>query len=302
MGRQILPHLFVGRSDIARYVEVVVVCLDVGILHELRVMRHILAGVPNVDNAPYVAFAQAVLRAILGETFLRVDHEDAFRRRRALLVEHDHTSGDARAKEKIGRQPDDALYPMAAHDELPYLRLGVAAEQNAMRQNHGGVSARLHRLQYVQQKGIVAALQRRYRRDALAMPPAPEGVFLARTLEPALDGKRRIGNYIVECAEFAVVALVQGIGQRVAMPEIGIVDSVHDHRHARHADGGDVLFLSLYGDSPFRLRRRAKEKRPGTASRIVNRDHLALVVADANHLRHYAAHFGRRVELAFRLA
>ena len=86
------------------------------------------------------------------------------------------------------------------------------------------------------------------------------------------------------------------------MPEIGIVDPMYDHRHARHADCGNVLFLSLYGDTPFRLRRRAKEKRPGPASRIVDRNHLALVVADANHLRHYTAHFGRRVELAFRLA
>ena len=121
-------NLFIGGCDIARYVEVVVVCLDIGILHELSVMRHVLAGVPDVDNAPYVAFAQTVLRAILGETFLRVDHEDAFRRRRALLIEYDHTSGDARAKEKIGRQTDDALYPMVAYDVLAYLRLGVSTE------------------------------------------------------------------------------------------------------------------------------------------------------------------------------
>ena len=191
---------------------------------------------------------------------------------------------------------------MAPHDELAYLRLGVATEQNAMRQNDGGVSARLHRLQDVQQEGIVAALRRRNRRNPFAMPPAAEGIFLARALEPALHGEWGIGNDIVECAKFAVVALVQGIGQRVSVPEIGIVHAMNDHRHARHADGRYILFLALYGNGPLRLRRRAKEKRPGTASRIVNRDHLARIVADTNHLRHYAAHFCRRVELAFRLA
>ena len=171
-----------------------------------------------------------------------------------------------------------------------------------MRQNYGSASTRLHRLQDVQQKGIVAALRRRNRRDALAMPPAAEGVFLARALEPALDGKRRIGDDIVERAKLAVVALVQGIGQRVAVPEVWIVHAMYDHRHARHADCGHVLFLALYGDTPFRLRRRAKKKRPGPASRIVDRNHPALVVADADHLRHYAANFGGGVELPLRLA
>ena len=90
-----------------------------------------------------VLAAESVLRAVLHEALGGVDHEDAGAADGVLLVEHDDAGGDAGAVEEVGRQADDAL-DVAALQELPADgRLGVAAEEDAVRHDDRSLAGAL---------------------------------------------------------------------------------------------------------------------------------------------------------------
>ena len=81
----------------------------------------------------------------------------------------------------------------------------------------------------------------------------------------------------------------------------GIV--VQDHVHAGQAAGGRVLLLPVERDGGARLVAHLQQQRAGAAGRIVDGGGGGdLRVADAEDLRHDAADFGGRVELALALA
>ena len=110
---------------------------------------------------------------------------------RVLLVEHDDAGRDAGAVEEVGWQADDAL-DVAALEQLPADgRLGVAAEEDAVRQDDRRLAGALERLQHVQQEGVVAVLLRR----ASELEAA---VLVLQAVAPRLDRERRIHDGEVE--------------------------------------------------------------------------------------------------------
>ena len=69
-----------------------------------------------------------------------------------LLVEHDDAGRDAGAVEEVGRQADDAL-DVAALEQLPADRgFGVAAEQDAVRQDDAALPVLLSDLRTCSRK------------------------------------------------------------------------------------------------------------------------------------------------------
>ena len=91
-------------------------------------MRFIRLRFPCIGNPADIALAQTVLRAVLGETVLRVDHENALRLERVLLVENDDARRNARTEEKIRGKPDDTADDSFLDDELADLPFGIAAK------------------------------------------------------------------------------------------------------------------------------------------------------------------------------
>ena len=114
--------------------------------------------VEDVDDLVDVLRAQAVLGAVLHEAAAGVDHEDALAGLGVLLVDDDDAGGDAGAVEQVGRQADDALDVALADQVAADVRLGVAAEQHAVRQDAGALAGALERADDVQQVGVVALL------------------------------------------------------------------------------------------------------------------------------------------------
>ena len=135
MRGDILAHFLVGRRNIARDVEIVAVLLDLVIRNHPGIVRFIRLRFPCIGNPADVALAQAVLRSVLGETVLRVDHENALRLERVLLVENDDARRNARTEEKIRRKPDDTADDSFLDDELADLPFGIAAKENAVRKD-----------------------------------------------------------------------------------------------------------------------------------------------------------------------
>ena len=104
--------------------------------------------------------AQAVLGAILHEARAGVDHEDAFAGVGVLLVDDDDAGGDAGAVKEVGGQADDALDVALADEVAADVGLGVATEQDAVRQDARAFARAFERADDVQQIGVVALLSR----------------------------------------------------------------------------------------------------------------------------------------------
>ena len=165
MAVDVLQVLRLGAVDVARQVEVVVV-LRVGDLRRpapcgrsagrFGLLRE------GVHDLVDVLLAQAVLVAVLDEALGGVDHEDALAGGGVFLVEHHDAGGDAGAVEEVGGQADDALEVAGADELLADDGLGIAAEEDAVRQDAGGFARALHRADDVQQVGVVALLRRRH--------------------------------------------------------------------------------------------------------------------------------------------
>ncbi len=133
----VLQVLRLGAVDVAREVEVVVV-LRVGDFldgHHAGVARvaFILPG-EGVHDLVDVLLAEAVLLAVLHEALGGIDHEDALAGGGVFLVEHQDAGGDAGAVKEVGRQADDALEVAGADELLADDGLGIAAEEDAVRE------------------------------------------------------------------------------------------------------------------------------------------------------------------------
>ncbi len=127
-------------------------------------------------------------------------------------------------------------------------RLGIAPEENAMRENAGGLAGPSHGADDVQEIGVVALLSGRH---------AP-GEALKAVLGggeaggPGLVGEGRIGDDVVVGAEiFAVLEL--GIEEGVSGKDVGGGEIVEDGIHAGETGGGHVLLLPFEGDVFARL-------------------------------------------------
>ena len=78
---------------------------------------------------------------------------------------------------------------------------------------------------------------------------------------------------------------------------------VQNHVHARQAGSRRILLLTVQRDVGLRRIAHFQQERTGAAGRVVDGGGVGrLRTADADDLRHDAAHFGRRVELTLALA
>ncbi len=184
MAVNVLYVLRLGAVNVARQVQVVSV-LRVGDLINgdhacVAPIRAVHAG-EGVHDAVNVLLAQTVLVAVLDEALAGINHKDALAGGSVFLVEHEDARRDARAVEQIGRQADDALQIAGADELFTDHRLGVAAEQDAVRQDAGGFALTFHRADDVQQVGVIALLAR------AARPRRSAGMGLSSGIMPVLQ-------------------------------------------------------------------------------------------------------------------
>ena len=182
--------------------------------------------------------AQAVLGAVLHEARAGVDHEDALAGVGVLLVDDDDAGGNAGAVEEIGGQADDALDVSLADEGAANVGLGVAAEQNAVRQDARAFARALERTDDVQQVGVVALLGRGHAERLEAFKRILRRVNAGA---PALVAERRIGDDVVEGLE-RVAVLELGIGERVALHDERSRVVVQDHVHPGESRWWQHLF------------------------------------------------------------
>ena len=119
-----------------------------------------------------------------------------------LFVEHDDAGGDAGAVKQVRRQADDALDEALRDDVLADLGLGIAAKQDAMRQNDRALAGALERRDNVQKIGIVAVLRGR---DAVLEAAVGIVASGSRRRCSSLVGERRIGDDKVEGLEALIL-------------------------------------------------------------------------------------------------
>ena len=181
--------------------------------------------------------------------------------------------------------------------------LGIAAKQNAVREDARAFAGALERAEDVQQVGVIALLAGR---DAVVLEALPGVVLGIEAGAPAFVAEGRIGDDVVEGLERVAVG-VERAGERVALLDLrrGVV--VQDHVHAGEAGGGVVLFLPVERDlhvfAVAGFVADLQEQRARAAGRVIDGGVVGgLGVADAENLRDDAAHFGGRVELALALA
>src|SRR4051812_15656136 len=103
---------------------------------------------------------------------------------------------------------------------LPDGGLGVASEEHAMWQNDRGPPGAPKRLENVEEKGVVAVLDR--------WPAELEtAVVVLQAVAPRLDRKRRIGDSEVEGAELRATEKLWA-GNRVAVEDVGDLVAMED--------------------------------------------------------------------------
>ena len=107
------------------------------------IFRDVEPFVEDVHDLVDVHAAQPVLGAVLHEATTGVDHEDALARLGILLVDNHDASGDTRAVKEVGGQADDAPDVALADKTAANIRLGVAPEQHAVRQDAGAFAGAL---------------------------------------------------------------------------------------------------------------------------------------------------------------
>ena len=168
-----------------------------------------------------VLLAQAVFVAVFDERFGSVDHENTSAGSGVFLVQYQDTGRNAGAIEQVGRQADDALEDAGAHQLLANDRFRIAAKQNAVGQDAGGLAtAAFHAADDVQHIGVITLLGGRR-----APGKALEGVVFSVVAQrqpgaPGFVGEGWVGDHIVVGAQvFAIPEL--GVGQRVARQDGG---------------------------------------------------------------------------------
>ena len=77
-----------------------------------------------------------------------------------LLVDDNNAGGNAGAVKQVGGQADDAFDVALADEVAADVGLGIAAEQDAVRQDAGAFAGALERADDMQQVGVVALLCR----------------------------------------------------------------------------------------------------------------------------------------------
>ncbi len=145
------------RSRCRRGVQVVVVGLagDLVHRHRARVPGNDFPLVEAVRDSADVALPKPVLRAVLPEAPVGVDHEDAVPRGGVLLVEHDDASRDPGAVARIGGESghplDQAAPDQVAADGL----LSVALAEHPVREDDRASAGALERGDEMEEECVV---------------------------------------------------------------------------------------------------------------------------------------------------
>ena len=253
--------------DVARKVEVVFVLLD---LCERRPCAQYFGNLQllgeGIDDLVDVLRAQAVLGAVFHEACAGIDHEDALAGLSVLLVEDDDAGGDAGAVKQVGGQTDDALDVALADKSAADVRLGIAAEQHAMRQNARSFAGALERADDVQQVGVVALLAGRHAEGLETLVSVVERI---ESGAPPLIAERRIGDDVVKVLS---VSPSLNLGSASVLPctieRRRVV--VQDHVHAGQAAGGGVFLLAVERDRRAGLVGDLQEQRTRAAGRVID--------------------------------
>src|ERR1017187_1039913 len=116
----------------------------------------------GVHDAVDILLAEAVFRAVLPEALGGIDHEDAFADGGVLFIEHEDARRNARAIKEIRGQPDDCFEVAGTDELLTNHPLGIAPEEDAMRENAGGLSGPLHGKDDVQEIPVVSLFPGRH--------------------------------------------------------------------------------------------------------------------------------------------
>jgi hypothetical protein len=124
--------------------------------------------VERVHDAVDVLLTQTVLGAIFTKALGRIHHEDALSGGCTFLVQHDDASWDASPVKQIGRQTNDGLDHATLDQVLADSTLGIAPEQDPVRQDDSALACGLDGAQNVEQVGVVALLAWW---DAIAVKP-----------------------------------------------------------------------------------------------------------------------------------
>ncbi|MNO68732.1 hypothetical protein D3C76_595710 [compost metagenome] len=255
-----------------------------------------------------VLLAQPVLVAIFDKAFAGIDHKQPLLMVSqciegagvgALFVDDDDAGRNTGAVEQVGRQTDDPLDIALLEQVLADTRLGIAAKQHAVWQDHRTLAGALQALDDVQQEGVIAVFLWRHAPDKAA-----ELVVLGiEAASPVLVGEGRVGYGKVKGFELVVALLPLGCSQGVALPDCcsGVV--VQDHVHPRQRTGGVVHLLSVNTQSlGAGLVARLEQQGARTTGGVVDGGILRGLTADTNHLGQNARHLGRGVELPLGLA
>ena len=288
-----------ARVDVARQVEVVVVAGDLGERDRPRIAVLFPLARERVHDPVEVLLAEPVLRPVLPEAPARVDHEHALPLGRVLLVDDDDAGRDARPEEQVGREPDDPLDEPALEEVLADVGLGVAAEEDAVREDDGPLPRALERGDDVEEEGVVAVL----RRGHAEAEPAVHVVLGIEPVRPRLRREGRVGHGEVEPLERAVGLRPVRVAEGVVLPDLRRRRVVEDHVHLRERRRRVVLLLAVEREPAGPgLVGHLEEERARPARGVVGRHVLRGVGRDADHLRHDARDLGRRVELPLALA
>ena len=289
--------------DVAGEIEVVVVLRDLLMRHGAGVAGVGLGVGEDIDDLVQVALAEAVFVAVFDEALAGIDHEDAAAGRGVFLVEDEDAGGDAGAVKEIGRQADDAFQDAGANELFADDALGIAAKEDAVRQNAGALAGgALQGADDVEQEGVVALLGRRHSPSEALIRITAAALAQGEAGAPRFYGERGIGDDVVVGAELLGV-LEFRFGEGVAREDIRRGKIVQNHVHAGETGGGHVHLLALERDVFAGLGGDLQQQRTGAAGGIVGGGgSLGILRGDADDLGDDAADLGRGVELALRLA
>ena len=158
MACNILNILGLLTINVARDIEVEIILLDLGDRDHARVCRHLKLRGEDINNLVNILGAQPILGAILDKARTGINHKDTRAREGVLLINNDDTGGDAGAVEQVGGQANDTLDITLADQGAADVALGVAAKQDAVRQNTRAFAGTLERTHNMQEVGVIALL------------------------------------------------------------------------------------------------------------------------------------------------
>ena len=145
-----------------------------------------------------------------------------------FLVDDYYAGGDAGAIKEVGRQADDARDIALADKGAADIGFGIAAEEDAVRQNACALASVFKGADDVEEVSVVALARGRNTEGLEALVGI---VGEVDAVGPALVAEGRIGDDLVEGLE-GVADFEFGIGKRVALLDDGHGSVVQDHVHA----------------------------------------------------------------------